>query len=54
MDRENFSKLIDAYADAKSSKNQYLIGVMVSQVKQALDLVFPEPKESEETEDGKF
>lgn len=54
MDKDNFAKLIDAYADAKSSKNQHLIGVMVSQIKQALDMVFPEAEETQETEDGKF
>lgn len=41
MDKQTFAELIDAYADARASKNQVLIKVMIGQLEQALNLVFP-------------
>lgn len=41
MDKRTLAQLIEAYADAKASRNQYLINSMVTQLEQALDLVFP-------------
>lgn len=41
MNKKEFATLIDAYADAKASRNQHLINSMVSQLEQGLDLLFP-------------
>lgn len=41
MDRRALAQLVDAYADAKASRNQHLINSMVAQLEQALDQVFP-------------
>jgi len=40
LDKKTLASLIDAYADAKASKNQYLQNMMVSQVQLALDSLF--------------
>lgn len=45
MDKSTFAELIDAYADAKASKNKVLIKVMINQLEQALNLIFPESPE---------
>lgn len=50
MTKKDLATLIDAYADAKSSRNQHLINSMVAQLEQALDSVFPEPEVPEQTE----
>lgn len=42
MDKKEFATLIDAYASAKMSRNQYLIDNMVAQIEQGLDFLFPE------------
>jgi hypothetical protein len=42
MDKRTLAQLVDAYADAKASRNQHLINSMVTQLEQALDLVFPD------------
>jgi hypothetical protein len=42
MDKKDLAMLIDAYADAKSTKNQYLIKTIGSQLEQVLDQLFPE------------
>jgi DNA-binding transcriptional regulator YbjK len=42
MDKRTLAQLIDAYADAKASRNQHLVNSMVAQLEQALDAVFPE------------
>jgi len=42
MDKSTFAELIDAYADAKASKNKVLIKVMINQLEQALNFVFPD------------
>ncbi len=49
MTKKDLATLIDAYADAKSSRNQHLINSMVAQLEQALDSVFPDqPADPEE------
>lgn len=40
MNKKDLATLIDAYADAKASRNQHLVNTMVSQLEQALDMVF--------------
>jgi hypothetical protein len=41
MDKKSLATLIDAYADAKASRNQHLVNSMVAQLEQALDALFP-------------
>ena len=40
MSKEVLAELIDAYADAKASKNKVLIATMIKQLEMALDEVF--------------
>lgn len=49
MDKRTLAQLVDAYADAKASRNQHLVNTMVAQLEKALDSLFPaeEPAESE-------
>ncbi|UYE97277.1 hypothetical protein [Cyanophage S-TIM54] len=42
MDKESFASLIDAYADAKASRNKILIQSMIERLEQALSAIFPE------------
>lgn len=42
MDKRTLAKLVDAYADAKASRNEHLVNSMVAQLEQALDAVFPD------------
>lgn len=46
MNKKDLATLIDAYADAKASRNQHLVNSMVSQLEQALDMVFGEETEA--------
>jgi hypothetical protein len=46
MDKRTLAQLVDAYADAKASRNQHLVNSMVAQLEQALDEVFPPDAES--------
>lgn len=48
IDKKTLAALIDAYADAKASRNQYLMNTMVSQVESALDSIFNETPVLEE------
>lgn len=41
MTKKDLATLIDAYADAKASRNQHLVNSMVTQLEQALDSLFP-------------
>lgn len=41
MSKEVLAELIDAYADAKASKNKVLIQTMIRQLESALDSLFP-------------
>jgi hypothetical protein len=45
MSKKELATLIDAYADAKSSKNQHLMNVMISQLERTLNEIFPESQE---------
>lgn len=42
MEKKDLATLIDAYADAKATRNQYLIGLTASQVEEVLDRLFEE------------
>lgn len=48
MDKQTFAELIDAYADAKASKNKILIRSMIDNLEQALNILFPSSSESEQ------
>lgn len=50
MNKKDLAALIDAYADAKASRNQYLISTMVSQLESALDGIFGAENETGEDE----
>ena len=52
MDKSTFAELIDAYADAKASKNKVLIKVMINQLEQALNFVFPDAPNENDTPQG--
>lgn len=45
MTKKDLATLIDAYADAKASRNQHLVNSMVAQLEQALNAVFPDSGE---------
>tara|TARA_B100002019_G_scaffold28335_1_gene22171 strand:+ start:721 stop:909 length:189 start_codon:yes stop_codon:yes gene_type:complete len=45
MDKETLAALIDAYADAKASRNKILIKSMIESLEQALSSIFP-PEEA--------
>jgi hypothetical protein len=49
MNRKTLETLVDAYAEARVSRNQHLIHTMVAQLKQAMDELFSDDsvKESE-------
>ena len=49
LDKKTLAALIDAYADAKATKNQHLVNTMVSQVEAALNSIFDETPVAEET-----
>lgn len=48
MDKETLAALIDAYADAKATKNKILIKSMIENLERALNIVFPESAGEEE------
>ncbi len=55
MDKRTLAQLVDAYADAKASRNQHLVNTMVAQLEQALDGLFPDSgDELEETTSSEF
>lgn len=55
MNKKDLATLIDAYADAKASRNQHLVNSMVAQLEQALDGLFADSvEESEETSGSEF
>jgi len=49
VDKKTLATLIDAYADAKATKNQHLLNTMVSQVETALDSLFDSSTKTQET-----
>jgi len=54
MNKKSLAALIDAYADAKASRNQHLVNTMVSQLEQALDMVFASDDVAPDTEASEF
>jgi hypothetical protein len=52
MDKRTLAQLVDAYADAKASRNQHLVNTMVAQLEQALDGLFPDSVDSSEENSG--
>ena len=52
MNKKDLATLIDAYADAKASRNQHLVNSMVAQLEQALDVLFPDSVDSSEENSG--
>ena len=55
MSKEALAELIDAYADAKATKNKVLIQTMIRQLEVALDSMFAaEEKEEEPTQEDSF
>ena len=48
IDKKTLAGLIDAYADAKASKNQHLVNTMVAQLETALDSLFAPTQEVED------
>lgn len=48
MTKKDLATLIDAYADAKASRNQHLVNSMVAQLEQSLNAVFPDSGEDAE------
>ena len=53
MSKEAFAELIDAYADAKATKNKVLVQTMIRQLELALDsLLATEEKEAPAQEDS--
>ena len=51
MDKETLAALIDAYADAKASRNKILIKSMIESLEQALSSIFP-PEETPAAPEG--
>lgn len=55
MNKKDLATLIDAYADAKASRNQHLVNSMVAQLEQALDGLFADSgDELEEAPSSEF
>jgi hypothetical protein len=44
MNRKELAALIDAYADAKVSGNEYLCVMTIERLEKALEALFPEEK----------
>jgi|SaaInlV_120m_DNA_3_1039746.scaffolds.fasta_scaffold00476_7 hypothetical protein len=42
INKESVAEIIDAYADAKASKNKVLIHTMIRQLEAVLNEIFPE------------
>jgi hypothetical protein len=51
MTKKDLAVLIDAYSEAKASRNTHLVNMMVSQLEQALDSLFPTEEEVEKKEE---
>lgn len=51
MNKKDLAVLIDAYSEAKASRNTYLVNTMVAQLEQALDSLFPTEEEVEKKEE---
>jgi hypothetical protein len=47
MKRKDLITLIDAYADAKASRNHHLVTIMISQLERAVREIFPDETDEE-------
>jgi hypothetical protein len=54
MTKKDLAQLVDAYADAKASRNPHLVNTMVAQLEQALDSLFPPDSGESETPGGEY
>jgi len=55
MIKKDLVVLIEAYSEAKASRNQHLVNTMVSQLEEALDSLFPPNSlESKEYPEGEY
>lgn len=45
MNKEQLVQLIEAYADAKSTSNNYLISMVAQNLSNAISSLFPEPED---------
>lgn len=52
MNKEALAELIDAYADAKATKNKVLVQTMIKQLELALDSLFSSEEEAPAQEDS--
>jgi hypothetical protein len=50
ISKRDFGALIDAYADAKASRNPVLVNMVAPQLEQALDKVFAEQEPQPEVD----
>jgi hypothetical protein len=48
MGKKELATLIDAYSDAKASGNKYLTQIMIKQLEETLNSLFPEEGTEEE------
>lgn len=54
MDKRSLAVLIDAYSEAKASRNQHLVNTMVAQLEQALDSLFPPDSDESAAPGGEY
>lgn len=54
MTKKDLAVLIDAYSEAKASRNPHLVNTMVAQLEQALDSVFPPDSDESEAPGGEY
>lgn len=45
MTKEQLVQLIEAYADAKATSNNYLISIIAQQLSESISSLFPEPED---------
>lgn len=48
MNKEQLVQLIEAYADAKASRNNYLVGLVAQELTDAINSIFPSNEKSPE------
>ena len=54
MTKKDLAVLIDAYSEAKTSRNQHLVNTMVAQLEQALDSLFPPDSGESGSPEGEY
>ena len=54
MTKKDLAQLVDAYADAKVSRNPHLVNTMVAQLEQALDSLFAGESEIKDYPEGDY